>query len=121
MGGGVSGDGGDKVIINDIESVKIGSEEFLARIDTGATRSSISKEIVSKLKLGPVIDNVEVRNAHGKSLRDVILIEVSVAGKSMKAKFNVSDRSKMLYPILIGRNILKRGFLVDCSNENRNN
>jgi hypothetical protein len=110
----------NKVIINSVEPVKIKEKEFYARIDTGATRSSISKEIADLLSLGPVIDSVDVRNAHGKTSRDVILVDVELAGVKTKAKFNLSDRTQMQYPVLIGRNILKRGFLVDCSDEDRN-
>lgn len=104
-----------KTVVHAVEPVVIDGKTFKARIDTGATRSSISKNIVENLGLGPVIAQVHVRNAHGKSSRDVIIVTVVIAGRTMKMKFNVSDREHMQYPILIGRNILKRGFLVDCS------
>ena len=118
---GVDASLSNKVIINSVESVKIKGKEFLARIDTGATRNSISRDIVKQLQLGPVVDKVEVRNAHGKTKRDIILIEVELAGVKTKSKFNVSNRTSMKYPILIGRNLIKKGFLVDCSNEDRYN
>ena len=108
----------DKIIVHSVEKVKINSKEFLARIDTGATRSSVSHDIVKDLALGPVIDRVEVRNVHGQAMRDVIELEVGIAGVTMKTKFTISDRSSMKYPVLIGRNLLKEGFLVDCSDEN---
>lgn len=111
----------NKVIINSVESIKIKGNDFLARIDTGATRNSISREIVEKLKLGPVVDKVEVRNAHGTTIRDIIFLEVELAGVKTKSKFNVSNRSSMKYLVLVGRNLLKKGFLVDCSNEDRYN
>jgi hypothetical protein len=109
----------DKKVINSVEPVKISGKECVARIDTGATRSSICKTLVGKLKLGPPIDSVEVKSSNGISMRDIIMVEVELAGVKTKTKFNVSDRSHMRYPILIGRNLLKKGFLVDCSNEDR--
>jgi hypothetical protein len=111
----------NKVIIGSVEPVYIKGERFLARIDTGATKNSISKKLVKDLNLGPAIDVVDVKNSHGFSLRDVIWVDVELAHVKTRTKFNVSDRSKMRYPLLIGRNLLKKGFLVDCSNENRNN
>lgn len=111
----------NKVVVNSVEPINIGGNEYFARIDTGATKSSICKSVVKKLKLGPAVDKVEVKNSHGVSHRDIILVEVNFAGIKTKIKFNVSDRSHMMYPILIGRNLLKKGFLVDCSNEDRDN
>jgi hypothetical protein len=111
----------DKIIVNSVEKVVINGKKFLARIDTGATRSSISKNIAEVIDLGPVIDKVEVRNAHGQTLRDVVKIEVELAGVTLQTKFNISDRSNMKYPVLIGRNLLRQGFLVDCSNEGWDN
>jgi hypothetical protein len=109
----------NKIIINSVEPVTIGGKKYYARIDTGATRSSLSKEIFEELGLGPAVECVEVRNSHGISKRDIIIVEVSLAGVTTKTKFNVSDRAHMRYPVLIGRNLLRKGFLVDCSNEDR--
>ena len=86
-----------------------------ARIDTGATRSSIDAKIVNELKLGPVVSVLEVKNANGVSLRPTIEVEFKLRDKNMKAEFTVSDRSHMKYKALIGRNVLKKGFLVDPS------
>jgi len=52
---------------------------------------------------------------------DIILVDLELAGIHTDVKFNVSDRTHMKYPILIGRNLLRKGFLVDCSNEDRDN
>jgi hypothetical protein len=111
----------NKVVVNSVEPINIGKKQYLARIDTGATKSSICKSVARKLKLGPALDKVEVKNSHGVSFRDIIMVEVGFAGIKTKIKFNVSDRAHMRYPILIGRNLLKKGFLVDCSNEDRDN
>lgn len=111
----------NKVVVNSVEPIKIGRKEYFARVDTGATRSSICKSVVEKMKLGPSLEKVEVKSSHGASFRDIILVDVNFAGIETKIKFNVSDRVHMKYPVLIGRNLLKKGFLVDCSNEDRDN
>ena len=86
-----------------------------AKIDTGATRSSVDIKLASKLKLGPVIKSKMVKSAHGNRLRPVIEAEVLMAGKRIKSEFTLADRTHMKYPVLIGVNVLKNGFLVDPS------
>jgi hypothetical protein len=103
-----------KIVIKTVEEVKIKGKRFLARIDTGATKSSICESIAENLKLGPPIRDVKIRNVHGISNRKIIKIKVSIAGRQMNSLFNVTKRQQMKYPILIGRNILKRGFLIEC-------
>jgi len=111
----------NKVVVDSVEPIFIGKNEYFARVDTGATRSSICKSVVKKLKLGPSLEKVEVKSSHGVSFRDIIMVNVNFAGIKTRIKFNVSDRVHMKYPVLIGRNLLKKGFLVDCSNEDRDN
>ncbi len=84
-----------------------------ARIDTGATKSSIDQELVKKLKWGPVLGEKLVRNAHGSTTRKIIDGHITIAGKDVLEHFTVADRAHMRYPILIGRNVLRRGFLID--------
>jgi hypothetical protein len=110
-----------KIVINSIENVTIKGKKYLARIDTGATKNSICKSIVADLSLGPAVDTVEVKSSNGVSVRDIIVVDLELAGVSSQTVFNVSNRIHMKYPILIGRNLLKKGFLVDCSNEDRDN
>lgn len=105
----------DRVLIGTIEPVIINGKKHLARIDTGATRSAICETLVGSLKLGPVIRRVNIESANGNSTRDVIGAEIILAGKKIKSTFTVSNRRHMNFDILIGRNILKRGFLIDPS------
>jgi len=88
-------------------------EEVKARIDTGATKSSIDIELAKKLNLGPVIGNKTIKNAHGSVKRDLIEVEIKIAGKLLREKFTLADRSNLKYPLLIGRNILQHDFLID--------
>ena len=84
-----------------------------ARIDTGATKSSIDEALVKELNIGPVVGERIIRNAHGSERRKVVRIQVQVAGKTTTAKFTVANRSQLKYQMLIGRNVLRKGFLID--------
>lgn len=96
-----------------IEKVKIKDKEVLAKIDTGADTSSIDINLASELQLGPILDTKHIKSSNGESLRPVIKATIILKGKEIKAKFSISDRQNMKYDILIGKNILKKGFLID--------
>lgn len=85
----------------------------LARIDTGATKSSIDKRLANELGLGPVLHYKTVKSAHGVAKRAIIMTRIRIAGRTFKVFFTLADRKHMKYAVLIGRNILKRGFLID--------
>ena len=106
-----------RIIIGMIEEVEVTnnelSEELQARIDTGATKSSIDYKLASKLKLGPVIESRLVKSAHGNKLRPVIEATITMRGKKVTEKFTLADRDHMKYKVLVGQNILKKGFLID--------
>ena len=86
-----------------------------AKIDTGASRSSISKELAKKLRLGRHSRRTTiVKSAFGRERRKLIKIEVRLRGKALKAFFSVADRKHMPHRVLIGQNILRMGrFLID--------
>jgi hypothetical protein len=99
----------EKVIIKGEHETK----ELIARIDTGATKSSIDLALADKLGLGPVVDSKLIKSAHGVKLRPVVQAEVILGGKTILARFTLADRNHMKYDVLIGQNILKKNFLVD--------
>ncbi len=107
----------DRLIIGMVEEIEVngnGSDKrILARIDTGATKSSIDYKLASKLKLGPVIESRLVKSAHGNKLRPIIEATIKIRGKHITSKFTLADREHMKYKLLIGQNILKKGFLID--------
>ncbi|MFH1506575.1 MAG: RimK/LysX family protein, partial [archaeon] len=112
----------DKIVIGLTEQVKINNkndeeEELIARIDTGATKSSIDLNLASKLKLGPIIKSKMVKSAHGNRLRPIIEAEIEIKGKKINSEFTLADRSHMKYKILVGQNILSQGFMIDPSLE----
>ena len=86
----------------------------MARIDTGATKSSIDADLVKALKLGPIVDKTLVKSASGSETRPVLNAEIIIKGKKIKQKFTVARREHMTYKVLIGQNILKKQkFLID--------
>ena len=108
---------GDKVVIGLAEKVDVhypkGSKIVIAKIDTGATKSSIDTNLAAELKLGPVIKSKLVKSAHGSKLRPIIEATIELAGRKIKSEFTLADRAHMKYRVLIGQNILKDGFLID--------
>ena len=106
-----------KIVIGLAEKVSIqhhgGSKRVIAKVDTGATKSSIDTNLAAELKLGPVIKSKLIKSAHGSKLRPIIEATIELAGKKIKSEFTLADRAHMKYRILIGQNILKDGFLID--------
>mgnify|MGYP003394505292 FL=1 len=89
-------------------------EKVIARIDTGATSSSIDERLAEKLDLGPMVRLKLVKSASGSKRRPLIKVKVRINGKIMEEEFTVADRAHMTYPLLIGQNILKKEkFLID--------
>ncbi len=108
----------DKAVLGLTEIVTLkGNEEkeVLARIDTGATKSSMDLSLASELGLGPVVDSKLVKSAHGSKLRPVIEVDMEIKGEELEALFTLADREHMKFEVLIGQNVLKNGFLVDPS------
>lgn len=106
-----------KVVIGLAEKVTInfnlGKKIVIAKIDTGATKSSIDTSLAAELRLGPVIKSKLVKSAHGSKLRPIIEANIELAGKNLKSEFTLADRAHMKFRLLIGQNILKEGFLID--------
>lgn len=92
-----------------------------ARIDTGAKRTSIDRELARELGLLKE-ENILWRNkfsyrsATGKQTRPVIGLTYRIAGRKLKTSASVANRSKMSTLLLIGRNDLE-GFLVNPVHE----
>jgi len=86
---------------------------ILARIDTGASVNSVDVKLAAELRLGPITKTKIVKHTHGNNRRPVVEAKIKIAGKSMKSEFTIADREHMTYPVLIGQNILKKGFIID--------
>lgn len=109
-----------------------------AKIDTGADASSIWAHKVEKdgknLKVtffGPksahYISEVHtflpneytitrVSNSFGhREIRYKVKLKIAIKGKLINGTFTLADRSTKLYPILIGRSLIKHKFLIDVT------
>ena len=122
----------DKISIGILEDVVLlpWGVKIPARVDTGAATTSLDarelvvKDDIAEFKLAekyggtkislPVVRWREVRSASGLQRRPVVEMRICVGPKVMRTKVNLIDRSRMSYPIIIGRNVLRRGYVVDC-------
>ncbi|MDD5086731.1 MAG: RimK/LysX family protein [Candidatus Nanoarchaeia archaeon] len=112
----------DKIILGLDEYITIidksGNEKrFLARIDSGAESSSIDESIYEELFLGPVLGTKLIKSASGKKRRKVLRIKIKLKDKEFREKFTIADRSELTYKVLIGHDILTKGFMIDPSIE----
>ena len=108
-----------KTTIGLVEKVTVfganGRKTVDARIDTGATKSSVDAKLAAELELGPIMKTKLVKSAQGNRLRPVVMVDIMLAKRQFKAEFTLADRTHMKYQMLIGQNILKDGFLIDPS------
>ena len=109
-----------KIMVGLVEKVNIKAngkkaKTVDAKIDTGATKSSIDINLANKLGLGPIIKSKVIKSAHGSKLRPIIEADIEIAGTSLHSEFTLADRSHLKYIMLIRQDILKKGFLIDPS------
>ncbi|MBC2932038.1 RimK/LysX family protein [Nocardioides sp. zg-1228] len=133
----------DKVVLGWREWVALpqaGVPWVKAKIDTGARSSSMhafdleaherdgqqrvrfsihpwqrSDDDLVELDL-PVLDRREVRSSNGQAeQRYAVALDVTLAGRTITTEMTLSNRDEMGFRMLIGREALARGFLVDAS------
>ena len=107
-----------KTVIRLVEPITLFSKDgkqktLKAKIDTGASKSSLDISLTKKLDLGPVIKKKLVKSAHGNKLRPVVEASVVFAGKKLNIQFTLADRKHLSCQALVGQNILEHGFLID--------
>ena len=108
-----------KHVLGIVEKVVIrGAKEktVLALVDTGAKLTSVDSRLAAQAEIGPVVRSTKIKSAskHDVTSRPVHNVEIEIGGMKFLAEVNVADRSKMAFPVLIGRNILCGHFLVDA-------
>jgi len=124
-----------KTLIGAVEEVVLfpWGVKLPARIDTGSELASLDvrdltvKNKVAQFRLPekygnilislPVIRYSNVRTADSRERRPVVEIELCLGSKRMRVQVNLNDRSKLAYPLNLGRNVLNQGFIVDCAEE----
>lgn len=126
-----------------IDLPELGLSNIQCKVDTGADTSSIhchrvqikekdGKEYLNFKLLDPKHPDYQkkdfqiynfkerrVRSSNGQlQFRYVITIDVIIYGQTYKTEFTLTDRGKMKYPILLGRKLLNKNFVVDVSKVN---
>ncbi len=101
------------LVIGLIEDIKINGNEVKAKIDTGADRSSICRSLITKLNLTRIGKNRTIRSSTGTEKREVYIAKVEIKGKIFESEFTLAKREHLNYSVLIGNDILKKGFLVN--------
>jgi predicted small lipoprotein YifL len=132
---------GDKQVVGSVERVYLSppGAELSARIDTGATTSSLDAQEIEFFErngdpwvrftvVNPedesriVLERKVVRNVRiiqavvdEAERRPVVELGVTVGKTTQTAQFTLSDRRHLEHPVLIGRNVLMDIMVVDVS------
>ena len=130
------GSAGEKMTIGEVEDVILmpWGVRLPARIDTGAATSSLdARELTVKNNMAefrlpkmyggvqlrlPVIEWQKVRSADFRERRPVVEITFCIGPKLIRAQVTLNNRSTVTFPLIIGRNVLKDKFVVDCMHSN---
>ncbi len=111
-----------KKIVGLVEMVELigkkGRIKRRALLDTGATKTSVDITLAAKTGIGPIISSIKIKNASsvtGYLRRPIAEAKIRIKGITIKTGVNVVDRSDLPYPILIGRDIIHKNFIVDIS------
>jgi hypothetical protein len=125
-----------KRVIGQTEMIAISdaSLALVARVDTGARTTSVHAENIEiadenvRFELvgncgqriameRPITKTATVRNASGIEERVFVELTLEHDGNSKPVLVNLRDRSRMTYPLLLGRNWLQGDYVVDVSHE----
>lgn len=126
-----------------IDLPSFGLENIEAKVDTGAYTSAIN---CSRVKVNTVnglreltfylsgskihekkarrfktsdFRRKKIKSSNGQMEERYVIKTVAIIyGKKLKMEFSLSDRSKMKFPILLGRKMLTGRFIVDVSKKN---
>jgi hypothetical protein len=130
------GSAGEKMTIGEVEDVILmpWGVRLPARIDTGAATSSLdARELTVKNNMAefrlpkmyggvqlrlPVIEWQKIRSADFRERRPVVEITFCMGPKLIRAQVTLNNRSTVSYPLIIGRNVLRDKFVVDCMHSN---
>ncbi len=85
-----------------------------AKIDTGAWKTSIDKELAQRLGIldeSNILWTKVYKSSLGKEVRKVVNLTFYLAGTKISTIANVANRSNLRTPLIIGRKDLS-GFLV---------
>lgn len=129
-----------KLVLGEYEWVKFPEQDLAAqaRIDTGASISSISAISIEKFERegktwyrfqfpcdghkllpmeAPFVRTIRTRQASAEDIevRPVVRLEIQIGDVTTVSEFSLKDRTKMDFPVLIGRTFLIDNAVVDVS------
>lgn len=133
----------DKVVLGQEEWVWFDALEtnFKARVDTGATTSSLNATDIIKFERdgqdwvkfnlshqddeqvlpveAAVVRTIKIRqtNAVDALRRYVVSLPIELGDIKTETEFTLADRSRMIFPVLLGRTFLKDIAIVDVAKE----
>ncbi len=130
-----------KMILGETEWIYVeeANGNFMSRVDTGATTSSISAQDVTVFERegrrwvkftmpvdggksvnieAPFVKYIRIRQANGLEDRPIIRLTIRIGAVTEKADFSLTDRSNMDFPVLMGREFIKDVAVVDVAREN---
>ena len=132
---------GDQIIIGAVEKVELPEQKISlnARIDTGATTTSINAQNIKKFERdGKKWVKFEIHNESGKlvslekpvtrmvnikrhgaedQIRYAVKLKLKLGKVNTVSEVTLADRAKFTYPLLIGRSFLTDMAIVDVSKE----
>jgi hypothetical protein len=94
------------------------TREVLAKIDTGASYSSIDADLAEDLgiDLDDPEEEVEIESASGEEKRPLVSARIRIAGRTLDTRVTVTDRRELSKDVLIGSRDLD-GFLIKQNEE----
>ena len=84
----------------------------MAKVDTGAYRTTICTSLAKELGIDKIIGSKKVRGALGMEERPIINLSFVLDKRLVSTEAFIADRTELKYDIIVGRKDLKR-FLVD--------
>lgn len=134
---------GTKIVLGEIEQITVKSAgmsrgvKYLARIDTGATSTSLHATNVTRFERDgerwvrfeidnprdqeiitlerPLVRRIRVKREEQDDRRLVVVLTLELGKITRHVEVSLTDRSEMEFPVLIGRNFLMDAAMVDVS------
>ena len=90
------------------------NHQILAKVDTGAYRTTLCETLAKKLQISSVVGHKKVRGALGEDERPIIRLEYIMDKNKVSTEAFVAKREAMKYDMIIGRRDLKN-YIIDPS------